>query len=269
MNKALMHASTLLPLAVAAAASFAPGIKSSTAKSSGSHAKAVACFSSLSSCPEVGCASDTKPEGQTNIHKRHRITGGTPIVVTISDLVTLQPEAEKRVGTGKTPLSDADRSKLEKLKVHGLTVGDGDFVAVPGFVADDPAVHANTGESVNCSLKNSANNDFHITLVEEAGATGFEGIVVEMIPQDRPAQWTTKALKRLAAAETQVLVVGQLFYDSQHDVNDDSSHPTRDPERASLFEVHPITRFLVCTQAKPCNPKVESEWTPLEEVKAP
>lgn len=79
-----------------------------------------------------------------------------------------------------------------------------------------------------------------------ANDAGFRGIVVEMIPQHRPIQWNLHKLLRVETEGRPVLVVGQLFYDMKHKVNDDPSNPTQgQPIRASLFEIHPISE-LVC-----------------------
>jgi hypothetical protein len=61
-----------------------------------------------------------------------------------------------------------------------------------------------------------------------------------------------------------VLVVGGLLYDNEHLVNDDPSQPKGgQPKRFSLWEIHPITEFLVCEQAGGCDPVARAQWTAL------
>ena len=61
---------------------------------------------------------------------------------------------------------------------------------------------------------------------DHAGATEFEGIVAEMIPQlPRPAGWNPATLNRLRDANHKVLVMGALTYDNEHFVNADPQHP--------------------------------------------
>ena len=71
-------------------------------------------------------------------------------------------------------------------------------------------------------------------------------------------------MKRLAKApKPQVLVIGGLTYDNEHMVNKNSAHPNgTQPKRMSLWEIHPITEFLVCDVTS-CDPTKKSEWISL------
>ncbi len=66
-----------------------------------------------------------------------------------------------------------------------------------------------------------ANNDFHIPIARSPDDSELEGVVVEIIPQDRPDGWTLEKLKRIAKDARSVLIRGQLLYDNMHLVNDD------------------------------------------------
>lgn len=266
MNTNVLGAATMLPLAIGVAANIAsPTARSSGAKSS--H-KSSACVVRLTSCPEFGCAGEDTPDGLSNILKRTIPNGAKPRVLTVDDFSTLQDEATKRVGDKKAALSASQRQKLHALPMHGGKISEGDVVAVAGFIVGDP--HPNTGESVNCNLHGASNNDIHITIAAEAGSDEMDGFVVEMIPENRPDAWNQSALGDVEHKRQQVLVIGQLFYDSKHHVNDDPDNPlSGDPKRMSLFEVHPITKFLVCDRAKTCDPNTESGWTKLEDIGQP
>jgi hypothetical protein len=111
------------------------------------------------------------------------------------------------------------------------------------------------------------NVDFHIPMVADDDDTEFEGIVVEMIPQDRNEGWTSKKLKRTARERRPVTVRGQLFYDNKHLVNDDPDDVVpRQPKRHSLWEIHPVTAFLVCmARNKKCGPNSQ-QWRKLEQI---
>ena len=89
-----------------------------------------------------------------------------------------------------------------------------------------------------------------------------------MVPQDRPARWTIDRLQEVAQQGRQVRVRGQLFYDNEHVVNDEPDHPIGgQPKRFSLWEVHPITEFMVCKMPKKsCDPGDSSIWQTLEEA---
>jgi len=266
MNTKVLGAATILPLAIGVAANVAsPTASSSSSKSS--H-KSTACVVRLTSCPEFGCAGEDTPDGLSNTLKRTIPSGTKPRLLTVDDFATLQDEATQRVGDKKAALSDAQRRKLHGLSMHGGKISEGDLVAVAGFIVGDP--HPNTGESVNCNLHGASNNDIHITIASEAGSDEMDGFVVEMIPENRPDAWNREALAGVEHKRQQVLVVGQLFYDSKHHVNADPDNVlSGDPKRMSLFEVHPITKFLVCDHAKTCDPTNEGAWTKLEDLGQP
>jgi hypothetical protein len=157
-----------------------------------------------------------------------------------------------------------------RLESSNQTVSEGDLVELRAFLAATglPNRPGPSGaESVNCRLSGVKNVDFHIPMVADPDDTEFEGIVVEMVPQDRNEKWTSKKLKRIAREHRQVTVRGQLFYDNKHLVNDDPDDVVpRQPKRHSLWEIHPVTEFLVCMSAnKKCGPNSQ-QWRKLEQV---
>ena len=155
---------------------------------------------------------------------------------------------------------------MRDLIYSGGTVSEGDKVRIVAFIPkSSDGLHSNmSGESVNCNLKQETDNDFHIPVVEGPADTEFHGIVVEMIPQDRPKTWTIDALKGIQATSRQVWVEGALFYDKVHFViNDADTAPDGEPQRMSLWELHPITKFLECTKQR-CDPQRESDWSELK-----
>jgi hypothetical protein len=269
--KRTMTAATMLPLAIGLAAKAGPTVAAATTAATSTSASATAkkakapCFAQLSDCPPPGCADADTPDGLTNTLKRTTPAGTNPHFLTFGDFGSLQTQTENLVGTKKVSLTSSQHAKLKNMTVHDGKVTDGDVVMVTGFIVGEP--HPNTRESVNCNLTKASNNDIHITLAEEAGSDEMDGFVVEMIPQDRPARWSSTTLKKVETSEQQVLVIGRLFYDSKHHVNDDPEvKDTGDPKRMSLWEVHPISEFLVCTGTKACDPKKKTDWTKLEDV---
>ena len=72
-------------------------------------------------------------------------------------------------------------------------------------------------------------------MTETKNGSEFEGIVVEMIPQDRPAKWTSKNVDKLRRKV--LLLEGGLFYDNPHVANGDASNPIGgQPKRFTLWE---------------------------------
>lgn len=267
-----MTAAGLLPLAISLAASFAtqPGAPM-LREEAAAEARSGPCSDLLADCPDTGCADPkTEPEhALANSIKRRMPAGTAPKVLTLDDFQSLQSQAKKKLGLKpdegeKMELDEAGRAKLRNLSSPGGKVSEGDLVRVAGFLVGIP--HPNKKESVNCSLTRQANNDFHIPLASDPDEDETDGIVVEMIPQDRPEAWTLKALKRAEQERRMVLIDGQLFYDNLHNVNTEGKD-NGDPKRFSLFEVHPITKFMVCTaEGGACDPNNPDQWKPLEDV---
>jgi len=223
------------------------------------------CSASLSECPARGCAHDGTTEAKANGLKRTKPAGEVQATLSFEDFAQLQHEADEMVGQGPRDLSLEQRFALTELKVSSGMVSEGDLVRVIAYLAKGATgLHANmTGESVNCMLKGKSDNDFHIPAVKSADAKEIDGIVVEMIPQDRPTEWTIDALKEVQAKGAQVWIEGGLSYDKVHYVNADSNNPLKDePNRMSLWEVHPITKFLVCRKDR-CDPENEKDWSAL------
>ena len=226
------------------------------------------CAATLDACMADGCEPAGTAHALLNQTKRNvPQSTATPILLTFDDFDKLQDKADELVGQ-KVTLPKAARNKLRRISLGGRTVGEGNLVEVVAFLVGSP--HPNSsGESVNCRLKGSANNDFHIPVAKEVDDTEFDGIVVEMIPQDEhrtSGEWTIRKLTQVQSDERPVLIRGQLFYDNEHLVNDDEENPKGgQPKRSSLWEIHPVTQMLVCnTSNKQCDAANEDQWTPIE-----
>lgn len=225
---------------------------------------ATACASELSQCAPNGCAAEGSADAVSNTLKHHVPGGPATVTLTFDDLSALQQQAGDAVGTG-THIPPDSRSSLANLTVSGGSVSEGDAVRVVGYLTTDgTGPHPNSsGESVNCGIKGSANNDFHIPVTADPDNSEFEAFVVEMIPQDRPENWTTTKLKAVQSKKQQIWIEGNLFYDSVHRVNADSDNPLGgQPKRFSLWELHPVTKFLVCKKDS-CSTENEQDWSPL------
>ncbi|HEY6767640.1 MAG TPA: hypothetical protein VI386_23035 [Candidatus Sulfotelmatobacter sp.] len=258
------HVAPFAPLALALAMSAAPPKQPATeasARTSSSH-KAAACHPSLSSCPVFGCETEGSDHALVNEMKRRIPTSTSPKMLSWDDFRALQEDADSTVGEDQE-LDASDRARLHDLSISSGRVSEGDLVQLAGFLVGKPP--PNTGESVNCGLSGSANNDFHIPFAADPDQTPFEGVVVEMIPQDRPAQWSIKSLNKIETGRREVLFTGQLFYDNMHRVNGDEENSQQgQPPRFSLFEIHPVTSIAICPSDH-CDPSQPSQWRTLDE----
>jgi hypothetical protein len=207
----------------------------------------------------TGCSSADSPHGLVNQLKRTVPSEGKPTTLTFDTFSQLQSAAVELVDQS-VEIEPTERNKIKSIETTEGTVGEGSRVRLIAFLSEGKP-HPNTGESVNCNLKSEANNDIHVSVTETKNGSEFEGIVVEMIPQDRPANWTSNKVETLRGKV--LLIEGSLFYDNLHFTNGDASNPLQgQPKRFSLWEIHPITSVKVCkkTTVGQCDPEQASDW---------
>jgi hypothetical protein len=208
----------------------------------------------------TGCSPAGSAHGKVNELKRTVPQPGTPTTLTFETFSQLQSAAVELVDQA-VEIPPAERDKIKSIETDAGTVGEGSRVRLVAFLSEGTP-HANSGESVNCNLKSEANNDIHISVTETKNGSEFEGIVVEMIPQDRPAKWTSNNVDKLRGKV--LLIEGGLFYDNLHFANGDASNPIDgQPKRFSLWEIHPVTSVKVCKKKRvnQCDPDRASDWT--------
>jgi hypothetical protein len=208
----------------------------------------------------TGCSPADSAHGLVNQLKRTVPPQGTPTTLTFDTFSQLQSAAVDLVDQG-IEIPPAERDKIKSIETAEGTVGEGSRVRLVAFLSEGTP-HANRGESVNCNLKSEANNDIHVSVTETKNGSEFEGIVVEMIPQDRPPNWRSSKVGTLRGKV--LLIEGGLFYDNLHFANGDASNPMKggQPKRFSLWEIHPVTSVKVCKKKtiSQCDPDRASDW---------
>jgi hypothetical protein len=143
-------------------------------------------------------------------------------------------------------------------------LGEGTEAVFQGFVL---IARQEGAESVNCGKAETDRpefHDIHISLVESATtqlADECSSIVAEMSPHHRPDSWTQLNVEAVATAHLPVRVTGQLFFDSSHVPCSNGQKVRSNPKRSSLWEIHPIYKFEVCT-AKDCT--APAAWLTLD-----
>jgi hypothetical protein len=218
----------------------------------------------LAACPAWGSETQGSARAALNEVKKRVPPAGTPTMLVFPDFNVLQQQGDKLVTSGKdSKVSAKGRAKLHALEIPGGThVGEGDLVSMVGYMTGKPSV--NPGESANCYLAGVNNNDFEFSIAPSADGTPYQGVVAEMIPQDRPKAWTLSRLRKLANEHRQVLIVGQLMFDTRHVPNPKPGTNHESP-RFSTWEIHPVTKMLVCAQPTGgCDAKQEGQWTLFE-----
>lgn len=205
-------------------------------------------------------------EANQNMAKNNFCASGQMQLVTVKDFEKLQqqvdadtsiPFGDKNSGARQKGPA-VDRAPLEKL-------GEGKLVSLQGYVL---LARQEGAESVNCEDKvpnDPAYHDIHIELIDTASETDeCAGIVAEMIPHHRPTMWTADNVEELAKNHAQVRVTGQLFFDSSHVPCQNGQGIGDNPKRVSLWEIHPIYKFEVCSGD--CTGT--GQWVPLNQLRS-
>jgi hypothetical protein len=190
------------------------------------------------------------PEGVQDSAKNNFCATGKAREITIADLTSLQQKVEKNPAInfgnenkdGRKKGPTVNRAPLKKL-------GEGTLVTLKAYVL---IARQEGPESVNCGKNVPAGasfHDIHISLVESSDVTEeCAGVVAEMSPHHRPDSWTHVNVEKAAQAKLPVRVTGHLYFDSSHfPCANGQPAGAGNPKRISLWEVHPIYKFEVCT----------------------
>ncbi len=242
----------------------------------------------IESCGLQGDSSNESAEAVQNVHKNDLCQTGTAQAITIPDLAELQKEVDDSglvYGSrfrGKGP--PVDRSSLANLPplTDGTKLGEGDVVAFVGYLSEAHYMPKSAskddkkgGESVNCHKTQHEMADIHLALNSAPGRIKpkdplhqekfCKTISVEFIPHERPAVWNVDNLNLVIDAERPVRVTGQLFFDGSHEPCRNGEAAAGDPQRISVWEIHPVYTFEVCKfdDIKKCSAAGRSSWQPL------
>lgn len=273
------HVAPFAPLALALAMN--PGVnnaaKPSTTTTQTTASGSAVVFNQSCSAPhfpaaatpiDSACGIEGKGGAETNQNeaKNNFCAPDPPKPVTLADMVALQQNVQQNpainFGNPRShPFSSTPGPATDRGPLHNL--GEGDEVELQAYVL---IARQEGAESVNCGAKfppkDNASHDIHISLVQNPGDTECSGIVAEMVPHHRPEEWTADLVNEVAQAKLPVRVTGQRMFDSSHSPCSNGKAQQGDPSRASLWEVHPIYKFEVCTNSK--GDCTSGGWVPLE-----
>lgn len=273
-RKRILHPATaLLPLAIGLGANVAMNQSSSSSTTSSTQVVFTqSCsaphFPAVATPIDSACGIEGKGGAETNQNeaKNNFCAPDPPKPVTLADMVSLQQNVQQNqainFGNPRShPFSSTPGPATDRGPLHNL--GEGDEVVLQAYVL---IARQEGAESVNCGAafppKDNASHDIHISLVQNPGDTECSGIVAEMVPHHRPEEWTADLVNEVAQSKLPVRVTGQRMFDSSHSPCSSGKAQQGDPSRASLWEVHPIYKFEVCTNTKgDCS---SGGWVPLE-----
>lgn len=195
---------------------------------------------SFANCPKDGCGADKKLSLKKN--KTDKPASGDVTHKTITEIANFTTPANWKANTSRT--------LLEKW-------GEGDALEVTLYLKT--VKHYNSGaEACNCNLKLDDNNDFHLVLVAQKTDPESSSLTAEITPRLRPDGWTLSKIQALANKKAYVRLTGWAMLDTQH-----IGKPT--PVRKTHWEIHPVTKFEVCTTTKSdCDSG--NGWKKLEDI---
>lgn len=217
-------------------------------------------------CSPDGNAGDDVGKRLESNAKNNFCVEGSPVPITYEDFTNLQ-SASDNIG-GLRNLLKTSRDRLLDLMTQsgGTKLGEGRLVQFVGFLfeAHYSNVGKGKGELVNCKLPTREDNDIHIQLMKDAVEKDpCNSVTAEMSPHFRPEAWAQLVGLDI---DRPIRITGPLFFDGSH-------HPCHDdvrvsPNRISVWEIHPVYQFEVCSinekTVSKCDVKNNSLWIPLD-----
>ena len=224
-----------------------------------------------SDCPIQGSGS-TASKAQNRVKSNFCATGN-PVVVTITDLRSLQRLTETRLRSKGIPFGSptsipVDRAELAKTFTlsNGKKLFEGKVVTLVAFLRDAHHSNVKKGEKVNCSKKGKPNNDIHAEFVPTLASDPCRGVSAEISPHFRPPAWEEFVDYSFSHP---LRITGQLMFDASHSPCRNIGKPNQkrsSPARSSSWEIHPVYAISVCINSTiaACPANDESKWTPFD-----
>jgi hypothetical protein len=213
---------------------------------------------------QCGLQGSAGEEANQNAAKNNFCVSGTPKVMTIQDFTNLQNQVDNDPSIPFGNSSKAGRPAgpaTNRAPIQAL--GEGTLVRINAYVL---FARQEGEESVNCGTAVANQSAFHDIHIELVGASNVSdecsGIVAEMIPHHRADSWAADNVEKAAKGNLPVRVTGQLFFDSSHLPCQNGAAIGDNPKRISLWEIHPIYQFEVCSSGT-CSSG--TGWVPLDQ----
>jgi uncharacterized protein YraI len=197
----------------------------------------------FSDCGPVGQGGDTITDRRKN--RTDEAPGYHPVTF---DAILALPYPKNHLPQ-RTSWPSSDLAVLAPYE--GIPVTVTAFIAKQRGLIVEAAPYSRNGEATNCHATDTTGVDWHVTLVKQPDDPKSTGIVVETTPRVRAHghPWTPDMLAPTIAAGDSVRVSGWLLYDPEHFAQTTNYDPARpsaaNTVRATLWEVHPVTRIEV------------------------
>jgi len=188
-------------------------------------------------CPVEGCGGDPLLNAAKN--RTDTVADGTAQHKTILQIANFTHPASWSSGTGRALL---------------VSWGEGTPLEVTLYIKKVKNYKSGK-ETSNCNISLDRNNDYHIVLVTAKNSAEKNSLTAEITPRLRLDTWTYERLKDLADQKAYVRVTGWAMLDTQH-------VGKSEPKRKTHWEIHPVTKFEVCTATK-ADCDAGNGWEPL------
>jgi hypothetical protein len=178
-------------------------------------------------CPVTGSGGDPTLNSQKN--RSARAQSPVPFTVAQMDQLPAVPRSEGRM---RSAWPQSEQSAVASREGQPVVL----TVYVVRAIAEGP-------ETCNCESASPNDHDVHVYVGDDPDTTPENAAIVEVTPRWRSAypSWNAQNLEQLADSGTPVRITGWLMYDQEHwDMI--AKH-----ERATLWEVHPVTDIAVQT----------------------
>lgn len=209
------------------------------------------------SCGPTG---DDSTDDGTNLHKNRADIPSSSHLITIEAIRSL-PDTVLWRFTNRHHWTRADSDVVIPYEGIPVTV-EGFFQVVKPQETSPPTGNNSVGESPNCHSWSEDDTDWHVALVADTSEAEERAVVVEPTPRTKRAHaaWTVSQVSKLAIRATphaapdpanavRVRVTGFLMLDPVHPTHIrghcTASCDTKTFFRATLWEVHPVTRIEV------------------------
>ncbi|HEY6326650.1 MAG TPA: hypothetical protein VIW73_09100 [Candidatus Cybelea sp.] len=179
-------------------------------------------------CPVVGSGGDPALNSQKN---RSALPTQSPAPFTVAQMDQL-PTVPSSEGRTRSRWMPPDQNAIQSQEQQAVML----TVYVVRAIAEGP-------ETCNCESTSANDHDVHVYVGDDPDTTSENAAIVEVTPRWRAVNpsWNAQNLQTLADSGTPVRITGMLMYDQEHwDMI--AKH-----ERATLWEVHPVTDIQVQT----------------------
>lgn len=193
----------------------------------------------IDDCPAQGCGS----RGDANLNRQKNRTS-TP-----SDPEDRSLGWIRQLNEPDTWETGQSRSSIEETEARA--------VVVRAYIN---RADGSGSETTNCNLPGPVNEDWHLDLVSTKNGIKASAVTAEITPRLRRAGWELRKLRQLARDRAYVRVTGWLMLDSYH-----IKKPLR---RSTNWEIHPVTKFEVCTTTR-AQCIAGNGWVGLEDFEIP